>query len=139
MNSRKIYLAASISGGRNNLTAVRAIQSALEARGIAIVNDHIAADNIAEIESAYTPGQIFHRDLAWIDAADQLVAEVSVPSLGVGYEIAYALQTGKPVLCLCRRDVWLSAMIEGNNASHLKLERYETEQDIPRIIEAHFP
>ncbi len=134
----KVYLAASISGGRENLAAVRTIQAALKDRGMEIVNDHIGAGDIFEIESAYTPQEIFGRDLDWIDSADRLVAEVSVPSLGVGYEIAYALQQGKPVLCFCQRDVHLSAMIEGNDADNIVLVRYDTVQAIPTAIETHF-
>ncbi|MDQ7052063.1 MAG: nucleoside 2-deoxyribosyltransferase [candidate division KSB1 bacterium] len=134
----KVYLAASISGGRDNLAAVRTIQAALKNRGMEIVNDHISAEDIFDIESAYSPQHIFRRDLDWIDSADRLVAEVSVPSLGVGYEIAYALQQAKPVLCFCQRDVTLSAMIEGNDDDNIVLVRYDTVQDIPTAIETHF-
>lgn len=47
--------------------------------------------------------------------ADAVIAEVTNPSLGVGYEIAKAEEWGKPVLALFREDSnrRLSAMIEG--------------------------
>ncbi len=44
------------------------------------------------------------------------MADVTAPSLGVGYEIGIAETLGKPILCLYRRQRGrrLSAMIAGN-------------------------
>jgi 2'-deoxynucleoside 5'-phosphate N-hydrolase len=38
---------------------------------------------------------------------------VSTPSHGVGFEVAYAIGLGKPVLCLAREGVPVSKMIAG--------------------------
>lgn len=48
--------------------------------------------------------------------ADVIVAEVTQPSLGVGYELGQAEALGKPILCLYRQQEGkrLSAMISGN-------------------------
>uniref|UniRef100_A0A8C2Y0N5 2'-deoxynucleoside 5'-phosphate N-hydrolase 1 n=1 Tax=Capra hircus TaxID=9925 RepID=A0A8C2Y0N5_CAPHI len=43
---------------------------------------------------------IHDRDLAWLQQADVVVAEVTQPSLGVGYELGWAVALHKPVLCL---------------------------------------
>lgn len=57
---------------------------------------------------------IYLRDLEWIFNADAMVAEVSNPSLGVGYEIAYAQHVVKiPILCVALKDEKVSAMITG--------------------------
>ncbi|KAB0337781.1 hypothetical protein FD755_025470, partial [Muntiacus reevesi] len=45
---------------------------------------------------------IHDRDLAWLQQADAVVAEVTQPSLGVGYELGRAVALHKPVLCLFR-------------------------------------
>lgn len=47
--------------------------------------------------------------------ADVVIAEVSTPSLGVGYEIGRAVEAGKPILCLYNNhaDFELSALIAG--------------------------
>ena len=60
--------------------------------------------------------EIFQRDVAWIREADVIVAEVTVPSLGVGYELGIGESLGKPVICLYRDKDGrqLSAMIGGN-------------------------
>jgi hypothetical protein len=53
------------------------------------------------------------------------VAEVTTPSLGVGYEIGYALHKArKPVLCLCKLGTHLSAMLNGNTNSGLRIVFY---------------
>lgn len=57
---------------------------------------------------------IHDRDLGWLRSADAVVAEVTIPSLGVGYELALAETWGKPVLALHRPERGpLSAMISG--------------------------
>ena len=51
-----------------------------------------------------------------MQSADAVVAEVSTPSLGVGYELGIAEKLKIPVLCLYRpiKGKRLSAMINGN-------------------------
>ena len=80
---------------------------------------------------------IFGRDMRWLERADALVAEVSAPSLGVGYEISHALHVRKiPVLCLVHSEVQnLSAMISGNTSPGFRLERYRTVNDMRGVIE----
>ena len=60
---------------------------------------------------------IFSRDIKLIEECDAIVAEVSTPSLGVGYEICYGLQIGKPILCLYKEGIKLSQMIFRKHAS----------------------
>jgi nucleoside 2-deoxyribosyltransferase len=71
---------------------------------------------------------IYARDLRWLADCDLVIADVSVPSLGVGVEIAEAQHLGKPVWCLCREDVELSAMVAGNRT--LRIIRYTHEADL---------
>lgn len=61
----------------------------------------------------------------WVRESDVVVAEVSTPSLGVGYEIGQAESMGKKILCIYRNGSPknLSAMIEGNN--RVKVLKYE--------------
>ena len=60
-----------------------------------------------------------------------VVAEVTVPSLGVGYEIGRAVAMGKQVLCLYRPQEGrlLSAMIRGmDNEAGLRVFDYSPDQ-----------
>jgi nucleoside 2-deoxyribosyltransferase len=63
-----------------------------------------------------SPQEVYDRDIRRIVESDAMIAEVSMPSLGVGYEVGYALNVGKPVLCLSRSGMFISKMITGNPA-----------------------
>ena len=54
--------------------------------------------------------------MEWLHACDLLIAEVTMPSLGVGFEIGRAIENRKPVLCLYRpqNGKRLSALIAGS-------------------------
>ncbi len=54
--------------------------------------------------------------LTAIKEADFVIAEVTNPSLGVGYELGYAETLRKPILCVFNKDSErkLSAMVSGN-------------------------
>jgi len=60
--------------------------------------------------------EIWKTDTNWISEADVIIAEVTNPSLGVGYEISLAESQNKPILALFRNnsDKKLSAMIDGS-------------------------
>ena len=81
-----------------------ALVAHLEARGHRVLTAHLAHPEAHGPGRGRTrgPQAVFERDTAWLRACDAVVAEVSTPSHGVGFEIAYALERGKPVLC-CHR------------------------------------
>lgn len=86
-----------------------------------------------------TDKQVYRRDLKWIDGSKAMVAEVSGPSLGVGFEIAYAIfQRKLPVLALHQSDVEkVSAMILGCDSSLLIVQKYQDEEDMKRKIKVY--
>ncbi len=124
-----VYFAASISGGRDD-AAVYAEVVAILRRHATVLTEHVAAPLKVTGEEGISDREIHDRDLAWLSAADVLVAEVTVPSLGVGYEIARALELGKPVLCAVREVPGrrLSAMIAG--APGVELVTYRDPVDL---------
>ena len=63
-----------------------------------------------------------------------LVAEVSTPSLGVGYEIAYAERLGKRVICVYDEQITLSSMICGNKYN--EVISYKDTEDLLTKLEA---
>ena len=102
-----IYFSGAISGGREDVKLYRRIVTALEADGHRVLAGAVAAEDIGDGGEALTATEIFDRDLAWIAEAAReggvLVAEVSRPSTGVGYEIAVARYVhGMRVICLYR-------------------------------------
>ena len=109
-----IYFACSITGGRELESVYQEIVTALIKDGHEIPTSHLASSEAVENERNLTPRDVYERDVNWIKNCDVLIAEVSVPSHGVGYEIGLALNIRKPVLCLHQRERKVSKMITGN-------------------------
>ena len=134
--SMKIYFAGSIRGGRDDWSIYKQIITVLGAYGT-VMTEHIADSELSisgeELEDRY----VHDRDLAWLRSCDWLVAEVTRPSLGVGYEIGKASEWGKPILCLYRPAVTksLSAMIGG--CPEATVYPYETIEDVRRLLAQH--
>ena len=80
--------------------------------------------------------QIYTRDIKWIDGSKIMIAEVSGPSLGVGFEIAYALFERKiPVLAVYQGNVaQISSMISGCNNKNLQLKNISSIDDLTQIV-----
>jgi 2'-deoxynucleoside 5'-phosphate N-hydrolase len=124
-----IYFACSITGGREFETIYQQLVAALLADGHEIPTSHLVESEVAVRERLLTPQDVYERDVNWIRECDVLIAEVSVPSHGVGYEIGYALQIGKPVLCIHQEDRKVSKMITGNSDQALKVVSYRTVEE----------
>ncbi|XP_029387377.1 2'-deoxynucleoside 5'-phosphate N-hydrolase 1 isoform X1 [Mus pahari] len=98
-----VYFCGSIRGGREDQALYARIVSRLRRYG-KVFTEHVAdAELEPRGEEAAGGDQFIHeRDLAWLRQADVVVAEVTQPSLGVGYELGRAVALGKPILCLFR-------------------------------------
>ncbi|MDZ7330644.1 MAG: nucleoside 2-deoxyribosyltransferase [candidate division KSB1 bacterium] len=123
----RIYFSASISGGRKYLDIYKKIVAYLKEQGHQVLTEHIVIDNIFDFENQLSPQAIFERDIQWLNECDRVVAEVSNPSLGVGYEICYALEHRVPTLCLYQPGIFVSRMIIGNTSPYLTLYEYRNE------------
>ena len=119
-----IYFACSITGGRTFESAYQEITRYLLKNGHEVPTAHLAGSNVMSLERVIEPREVYERDVTWIRACDALIAEVSVPSHGVGYEIGFALEQGKPVLCLAQRGITVSKMITGNSQASLLMKYY---------------
>lgn len=111
----KIYFAAAMRGGRDNLATNQQIVAHLSRLGHDVLTLHVTNGNFEQGEAGLTDRQIYERDLRLLGQADAVVAEATTPSLGTGYEIAEALYRNIPVLCLHRSDTAqpFSALIAG--------------------------
>ena len=128
-----IYFACSITGGREFEPVYQALMDALLADGHEIPTSHLADSTVVDLEGRVSPREVYDRDVNWIAAADLLIAEVSVPSHGVGYEIGHALGLGKPVLCLAQHGRKVSKMITGNPHPGLQMRTYADEREAVRL------
>ena len=119
-----IYFACSITGGRSDQHVYQQIVDVLLVDGHHVPTAILATPQVMQLEGVVDPLVVYQRDVDWIEGCDLLVAEVSTPSHGVGYEIGYALGLGKPVLCIHRQGVKVSKMILGNQDPNLCVFEY---------------
>ena len=133
----KIYFAGSIRGGRQDAETYLEIIKLLRTRG-EVLTEHVSDASITQMGEDSAEEYIYKRDVAWINEADAVVAEITNPSLGVGYELAYAESKKIPVYCLYRSlpDRKISAMILGN--SYFTVRRYETLKEVEDLINTWF-
>ncbi|MEA3469936.1 MAG: nucleoside 2-deoxyribosyltransferase [Thermodesulfobacteriota bacterium] len=110
-----IYFAGAIRGGREDAELYATLIQFLKTCST-VLTEHVGNDALLDKELFLSEEEIFDRDIQWLEQADVLIAEVSTPSLGVGYELAVAEKLGIPCCCLFRKQQHrtLSAMIAGN-------------------------
>ena len=130
----KIYFAGSIRGGRDDVKIYAQIIKLLQNYG-EVLTEHIGSVNLLdEGELSITDKEIHDRDIKWLLESDVMVAEVTNPSLGVGYEIGRAIEEKKKVICLYRNldNQRLSAMISGN--TNITKYCYDSLKDLKQKI-----
>jgi len=72
---------------------------------------------------------IYERDTEWLRQSDMVIAECTCPSLGVGYELAYAEAHNIPVYIFYdKTKANISAMLNGNE--YFNIIPYESEDEI---------
>jgi len=125
----KIYFAGAISAGRERQALYAEMVHFLEALGTEVLSAHVAKAEVLEHEAKLTAEEIFNRDMRLIENCAGMIAEVSRPSLGVGYEIAMALALWRPTLCLCEQGIFLTRMLTGNSHPRLQIRFYHEAAD----------
>lgn len=132
----KIFFIGSIRGGRINQPQYAGIVEILEQYGI-VFSEHVADKSLGGYgETDLEKEEIHNRELDNLLKSDLVVAEVTTPSLGVGYLLAEALRLNKKVIALYNGEdtLKLSAMIKGNK--NVKVYLYKTEEDLRKIFTA---
>ncbi len=123
----KIYFAGSIRGGRQDAEKYFELIDFLSTQA-EVLTEHVGAAELGDRgEDAMPDHEIHRRDLEWLESCDAVIAEVTNPSLGVGYELGIAEKLGKPVLCLfdeSQPEFRLSAMLSGNKK--IQVHRYQS-------------
>ena len=117
-NKLKIYFAASIRGGRKDQIKYNELIRFLSSK-VEVLTEHVGDSSLKQTgEQSLSDMEIYQRDLEFLESADAVIAAVTNPSLGVGYELGIAETLCKPVLCLfddSDHNRNLSAMISGNH------------------------
>lgn len=129
----KIYFAGAIRAGRTDAELYAKIIALLKEHG-EVLTEHVANANLTTRGEELSEEQIFNRDASWLASSDVIVAEVTQPSLGVGFELFLGHTLGKPTLCLYREQEGkrLSAIITGNKS--LTVRKYKVPEELPAIF-----
>jgi hypothetical protein len=127
-----IYFSGSIRGAEPRKSWFQTLIKHLGKHGKVLTENSF--DFSYEEEIKFDDRWIWDRDIMWLNEADVLVAEVTSPSLGVGYEIGKAEDLDKPILCLylCNEKK-LSAMIGGSK--YLKVVKYKEDHQAMQAID----
>lgn len=137
MNTLKIYFAGSIRGGRVDAELYNRLIRYLKKYGD-VLTEHVGAKDLSLVEQdRKRDALIYNQDTAWLRESDILIAECTCPSLGIGYELAYAERFG--ISCHIFYDktkTELSAMLTGD--SYYNIHPYKNENEIYPIIDAIF-
>ncbi len=129
-----IFFTGSIRGGRAHQPNFARIVEALKKYGT-VYSPHVSDETISHHgETHLSAAEILERERAALEKSDIVVAEVTTPSLGVGYMIACASAADKKIIALyCGEDTLaLSAILKGDPKVETRL--YKTEEDIENVL-----
>ncbi len=138
--NKKIYFAGSIRGGRQDASLYKRIIGYIQKTDTVLtehVGDLLLSKHEGSTPKGFSKGNnevvIYLQDTGWLQESDMVIAECTTPSLGVGYELAYAEKLGKPVhIFYDRNRTSLSAMLAGNAYFHI--HPYDKEDEVYPVL-----
>ncbi|RCV65324.1 Nucleoside 2-deoxyribosyltransferase [Methanophagales archaeon] len=134
--SKKVFFSCSMRGGFGRVAQeeLRKIPDIIEEQGMVVISRHQTSERFMESESRLTEKAIHDRDYGWLNDADMVIAEITNPSLGVGAEIADAVNLAIPVLCVYRKEYerQISAYIRGK--AGVVCMAYTTDEELKDVI-----
>lgn len=129
----KVHFIGDLSG---NKADYERIVSLVKKSGHDLVTDHSIKRSLKDLEKE-TPedAELYAKKMnQWMKQADCVVVETTVPMLGAGYEIAVALQLGKPVIVLYRPGVDNTPhVLKGMQSEKLQVSAYN-DTNIEEVI-----
>ena len=125
----KIYVSGSIYGGTEKIETYKVLIQELEKYG-EVLDKQIADPNTISNEAYQNDDEIYKDLEEKLIGADIVFAEVTIPSLGVGYELGFADKLGKKIIAVYDENYTpkVSTMIRGNK--RIKLIPYKNINEI---------
>jgi hypothetical protein len=130
-----VYFTGSVSAKEKNVSNYIKIVDTLVRAGHTVIADHILKTSEEQIyRESDQEKQAFEKQVeAWIEGAHCVIAETSHPSVSVGYEIALAMQIGKPVLILHNHQSRPPSLFAKHTSEYVVTMQYSKE-NISSII-----
>ena len=126
---KRIYFAGSIRGGRVDADLYQRIIAYINKTDV-VLTEHIGMSDISlKAQGKTSDYEIYKQDTDWLKSSDLVIAECTCPSLGVGYELAFAESLHIPVYIFYdKQKSNISAMLNGN--SYFNIIPYGKEEEI---------
>ncbi len=118
--NKKVYFAGSIRGGQNDTQLYHEIIEHINQTDT-VLTEHVGdVHRSIQEQTRDKDSLIYEQDTSWLRECDVVIAECTHPSLGVGYELAYAEKYAKPTYIFYRKEeTMLSAMLKGDPYFHI--------------------
>lgn len=127
----RVFFAGAVTSGRPQVAQLAEAVRAVRAAGHEAMNAHVASEDIEVVQAGMTAAEKWDAARACLRIADAVIAEVSAPSTGLGYEIALALEVLQvPVLCLHCSGQTISPVFSGDMQRNLVVASWLSIQDI---------
>lgn len=110
----KIYFAGAIRGGREKVHDYQKMVKQFEKCGGEVLTKHVADPNLSVKGENMSLKEIYERDIKWLEGCDMVFADITIASLGVGYEISYAENLGKKIYAIYEKGANVSGFLRGN-------------------------
>lgn len=139
-----VYIACSSKNFDNYYTHYKKIEEEIINQGHNIPSNWIKRlilnlENNKNYTPTFTPN-LKDEGIKAIDEADCLIAEVSIPSSSVGYQIGHAFSKKIPTLCIYSSEfgeMKAPQVIDINETSTIKIEKYNT-KELSKILSNFF-
>ena len=132
-----IYFAGSITGGREKQKDYFELIEYCKQYGN-VLTEHIGTNDTKMKDqpklSDNEDENVYLKDTNWLNQSDIVIADITIPSTGVGYEIGYAEKLNIPILCLYDNNGTkkLTSMIAGNK--NIITKTYKNIEEAKEII-----
>lgn len=107
--TKKVYLSVPLIANRDMRTALE-LAGVIKSSGHELISPWVINN---DPNNGLNESGVFERDTNAVMRCDKIVADVSIPSLGVGMEVMLAHASGKEVICVHRQGTRVSWMIKG--------------------------
>ncbi len=136
IRGKKVYVAIPVQGARLSNSVYEQLSQVVSELGLLVTNPNVLEPPAKDVKAHYNPKDIYQENYSRLKASDLLIAEISSPSLGVGYEIATAQHLELPILCIYQSEFEksVSLMILGIPYPKLQFVEYRTIAELKEKI-----
>jgi hypothetical protein len=148
-----VYFAGAIRGDRAMADTIKQTIFYIKELGFPVLTEHVGTDDpiatfagkVGKTKDTLTAADVEKQDIAWLDQATHVIAEISGASTGTGREIEYARTKGElgmtPAQILCvyhgDREFFASPMVRGMSRKkypNVRIKKYTDAAAMKKIV-----